>query len=371
MARKLRLEYPGAIYHVINRGNYRAWAFRDDQTRAAFEACVFEACRRCGWLLHGFVIMGNHYHLAIETPQGNLVSGMQWLQSTFANRFNKFRGEQGHLFQGRFKSLVVEPGGPLGQVCHYLHLNPVRAGIVTVDQLADFRFSSYWYLLHPKERPDFLRVDAALADAGDLTDTPAGWRCYGEYLAWQAASGPAGKNAAYASLSRGWVIGSDGFKQSLLKDHALLESSKAWESDGGREIRAARWTAALDRCLACLTPDAPDTPKKSAPWKVAAAAYLKDSTDVTNSWLADQLGMGSPFYVSKHVGLLRRTRENEASRLLARLRTKMANGHPTQTAQSKLEEEVDPEAHSLTKSPTIVEISSTETDDGTMPSHLK
>jgi len=127
MARKLRLEFPGACYHVINRGNYRAWVFREEKTKAAFEACLFEACARCQWRLHAFVIMGNHYHLAMETPLGNLVAGMQWLQATFANRFDRLREEHGHLFQGRFKALLVEPGGALGQVCHYIHLNPVRA----------------------------------------------------------------------------------------------------------------------------------------------------------------------------------------------------------------------------------------------------
>ena len=108
MARKLRLEFPGAIYHLINRGNYRSWIFADEKSKAAFESCLLEACERSAWLLHAFVVMSNHYHLAVETPQGNLIAGMQWLQSTFANRFNAFRGEHGHLFQGRYKCLIVE-----------------------------------------------------------------------------------------------------------------------------------------------------------------------------------------------------------------------------------------------------------------------
>ena len=85
MVRKLRLEFPGACHHVINRGNYQADIFKTEQTKAAFEACLFEACRKSGWVLHAFVIMRNHYHLALETPEGNLVAGMQWLQATFAH----------------------------------------------------------------------------------------------------------------------------------------------------------------------------------------------------------------------------------------------------------------------------------------------
>src|SRR3972149_1451895 len=166
MARKVRLEFPGAIYHVINRGNYRAWVFKEEGARQAFVACLFEACEKCGWVLHAFVIMGNHFHLAVETPAGNLVAGMQWLQSTFANRFNKLRGERGHLFQGRYKALLVEEGEALGQVCHYIHLNPVRAGVTPMERLTGYRASSFWYLNRKAERPGVLRVGTGLGGAG-------------------------------------------------------------------------------------------------------------------------------------------------------------------------------------------------------------
>jgi len=105
---------------VINRGNYRADIFKTERAKAAFECCLFEVCTKSGWILHAFVLMRNHYHLALETPEGNLVAGMQWLQATFANRFNKLRGERGHLFQGRYKALLVEEDGPLGMVGHYI-----------------------------------------------------------------------------------------------------------------------------------------------------------------------------------------------------------------------------------------------------------
>src|SRR5882672_9133694 len=168
MARKLRLEFPGACYHVINRGNYRADIFRTEGARAAFEACLLEACARHNWVLHAFVVMSNHYHLALETPEGNLVKGMQWLQATFANRFNKLRGKRGHLFQGRYKALVVEEGEPLAEVCHYIHLNPVRAGLVEVGGLREYRHSSYWYLWLPKARPDCFRPEYTLQVVGGL-----------------------------------------------------------------------------------------------------------------------------------------------------------------------------------------------------------
>ncbi|HRJ46877.1 MAG TPA: transposase [Opitutaceae bacterium] len=308
MARKLRLEFPGACYHVINRGNYRADIFRSEGAQAAFESCLFEACAKSGWVLHAFVIMSNHYHLALETPAGNLVAGMQWLQATFANRFNKLRGERGHLFQGRYKALLVEPGGALGQVCDYIHLNPVRAGLVPVERLGEFRHSSYWYLGQPKRRPEFLQVQTALLEAGSLTDTPAGRRSYAAYLAWQAETGPAGKNQAYVSLSQGWALGTQGYKRALIKDHALLAESRAWADEGAQEIRAAVWQEQLARCLRELDKGPADITggRKSAPWKVAIAAHLKQKSQVTNRWLCEQLQMGTPVSVSQHVGQARR-----------------------------------------------------------------
>jgi len=127
MARSARLEYPGACYHVINRGNYRRDVFGGEGAAAAFERVLFEACERFGWRLHAYVVMRNHFHLALETPDPNLSMGMKWLQGTWVSRYNRLRGLIGRPFQGRFKALHVQPGHSLAQVAHYIHLNPVRA----------------------------------------------------------------------------------------------------------------------------------------------------------------------------------------------------------------------------------------------------
>lgn len=110
MARTPRIQFDGAIYHVINRGNYRQDLFARSGTAEAFEGTLFETCKRCGWELAAYCIMSNHYHLALTTPKGNLVEGVHWLQSTFGNRFHRFIGERGHVFQGRYKVILVEPG---------------------------------------------------------------------------------------------------------------------------------------------------------------------------------------------------------------------------------------------------------------------
>jgi hypothetical protein len=215
---------------------------------------------------------------------------------------------------------VVEAGDALGQVCHYLHLNPVRAGIIPVARLGEYRPSSYWYLARPKERPAFLRMEASLAAAGELPDKAAGWKSYADYLAWQAAEGPAGKNAAYVSLTRGWAIGGGEFKAALLQDHAIATETRAWESAGVHEVRAAHWRTAMEGAMAKVPASARKDDRKSAPWKVALAAHLKATTDVPNGWLAEHLDMGSPFYVSKHVGHLRKRTNGEAENWLRKLR---------------------------------------------------
>lgn len=308
MARKLRLEFPGAIYHVINRGNYRRWIFEENRTKAAFERCLFEACRRSQWLLHAFVIMDNHYHVALETPGGNLIAGLQWLQSTFANRFNRFRGECGHLFQGRYKSLFVERGGALGQLCDYIHLNPVRAGIVTAENLGAFRHSSYWYLQRPDARPDFLVPATALTEAGGLADTAEGRASYHDFLIWQAAEGPAGKNAAYVNLSRGWALGSAEFKALLIDEHGLSGECRAWEAGGAREVRERCWSRATAQALAVLGKTAADVSSdpKSATWKLAVAAWLKSNSEASSPWLAQALALGAPAALSRNLTHYRR-----------------------------------------------------------------
>jgi putative transposase len=308
MARKLRLEYPGACYHVINRGNYRAEVFRTEGAKAAFEACVFAACEKSHWVLHAFVVMRNHYHLALETPEGNLVTGLQWLQSTYANRFNKLRGERGHLFQGRYKALLVEKDGALGPVCHYLHLNPVRAGVVSVERLGEYRHSSYWYLARPESRPPFLDLAPALADAGGLADTPAGRRRYAEYLDWQATEGPAGRGKAYVRLSAGWALGTREFQAALLRDHAVAADARVWASDGARELRVAQWEEALASALRRIgrTREQAASDRKTAAWKMAVAAWMKRRTQVSNGWLSERLALGAPAAFSRNLTAYRR-----------------------------------------------------------------
>ena len=128
MARKLRVEYPGAIYHVMNRGDRREAIFQDDKDRELFLTTLGEACTKTGWQVHALCLMPNHFHLVVETPQADLVAGMKWFLGAYTGRFNRRHKLFGHLFSGRYKALVVDGSGTgyLKTVCDYVHLNPVR-----------------------------------------------------------------------------------------------------------------------------------------------------------------------------------------------------------------------------------------------------
>ena len=308
MARKLRLEYPGACYHVINRGNYRQNVFEAKGAAEAFEQCLAEICVRSGWVIHAYVIMRNHFHLAVETPQANLSEGMKWLQGTWALRFNRFHGVGGRPFQGRYKALHVEPGHALGQVAHYIHLNPVRAKVVAAEKVGEFRWSSLWWFLQRKERPDWLGAETLLAEAGGLADTTAGWRKYGEYLAVLAETMPGKRAERFGQMSRGWALGTKEFKRELVREltqrgadleqMALLGDTQ----DGLRLVRETCWEERLQQVANLVAIDLTKLgPRKSDPGKVQLAALMKAATPVSNGWLCERLGMGTPASVSQFV----------------------------------------------------------------------
>src|SRR6476660_2609140 len=168
MARSLRVEYPGAIYHLMNRGDRREPIFKDDEDRQRFLGTLGEACVKTGWQVHASCLMSNHFHLVIETLQANLVRGMKWFLGVYTSRFNRRHKLFGHLFSGRYKSLIVDGSGSgyLKTVCDYVHLNPARAKLIRPgNKLIDFVWSSYCeYLKPPGSRQPWLRVDRLLGE---------------------------------------------------------------------------------------------------------------------------------------------------------------------------------------------------------------
>ena len=141
MARPLRIEFEGALYHVTSRGNARQAIFLDDEDRERFLERLGKVVDRFGWLCHAYCLMTNHYHLLLETPAANLSRGMQLLNGTFTQAFNRRHGRVGHVLQGRFKGILVEKESHLLELARYVVLNPVRAGVVRHPR--EYGWSSY------------------------------------------------------------------------------------------------------------------------------------------------------------------------------------------------------------------------------------
>jgi len=299
MPREPRIEYADALYHVLNRGNYRQDLFVVQGAGASFEQTLYEACERFGWQVHAFVLMSNHYHLCLETRDANLGLGMQWLQSTFANRFNRFVHERGHVFQGRYKALLIERGDSLLRVVNYIHLNPVRASIEKVETLERYTMSSFPRFFSHK-RPACLVNTDWLSLAGNLKPTKAGMRCYQKYLALSKEGDRQRCESLYRELCRGWYVGTREGKQALLKDmdKGLLNPAVL-----GRVMGEDRAMLLLEEGLRRLGKGLGDLASdlRLSPWKVVLAGWIKQQSSVGNRWFSEVMYMGSIYGISKAI----------------------------------------------------------------------
>jgi putative transposase len=308
MARKLRVEYPGAIYHVMNRGDRREPIFHDDADREQFLAALGEACQKAVWEVHAFCLMPNHFHLVVETPQGNLVAGMQWLLGTYTGRFNRRHKLFGHLFSGRYKALIVDGSGDgyLKTVCDYVHLNPARARLLAAEApLRAYRWSSFPdYLKAASKRVPWLRVERLFGEYRIPNDSAAGRREFG--AAVEARRGQE-EGEAFKGVRRGWFLGGEQFRQELLAgvDRQLGALHFGPERAESQDARAERLVQEELKRLGCTEADLAAR-RKGDPAKVRLAQRLREETVVTVAWIARRLQMGSVAYVNNRLYLLRK-----------------------------------------------------------------
>jgi len=305
MARKLRIEYEGALYHVLNRGNYRRDLFETVGAAKAFLAVLEEGSAMFNWRVHAYVLMRNHYHLALETPLPNLVEGMHWLQGTIATRFNRFRQEQGHLFQGRYHAILLEDRSVLSRVVDYIHLNPVRARIVEASAAMTYRWSSLGPFIKANRFSSLVACDW-LTTLG-LTDDDKGWKRYLAHLVELAGSPDEQKRLGFASLSKGWAIGTLGWRKAVARDHAHRALSPGIEAAQKRELAEARWRKKLEELLASSdrSYDQLLEAPKGAPWKVQLARQLRQEEGTSIAWIAPNLHMGKPGAVRSYLSRAR------------------------------------------------------------------
>jgi REP element-mobilizing transposase RayT len=213
MARAWRIEYEGALYHVLSRGNQRQAIFTDDEDRFLFLERLSEMADRFEVECYAYVLMNNHYHLLLRTRRANLSKAMQWLGVAYTSRFNFKNHCSGHLFQGRFKSMLVENDAYLLQLSYYIHRNPLRAGIV--ERLADCPWSSYTAYAYGKERPEWLNTEVILSQ---MINAPDRNQAYRESMKRYAKE----EGRVWEDLKHGIILGSERFVESI-KERFLPE----------------------------------------------------------------------------------------------------------------------------------------------------
>lgn len=297
MPRQVRIQYPGAIYHVMSRGNRRQEIYLDDVDRQDFLKTLAEACQKSGWQIHAYCLMSNHYHLVAQTPNANLVAGMAWLQSAYTIRLNHRHKLIGHVLSGRYKAQLVEGSGNgyLRSACDYVHLNPARAGLLKAqERLLAYPWSSFgYYLAAPEHRPHWIRVDRLLGEHGLQQDSPAARQEFERRI--EARRLEPGDEQALKALRRGWCLGSQAFKQQKLEEldgqvgqhhfgqmRVEVAQAKA-ERIIAEEMRRRGWQEAE---LALR--------RKRDPGKLEIAVRLRKETTLSVKEIAARLQLGTP-----------------------------------------------------------------------------
>lgn len=308
MPRSVRIEFTGARYHVMSRGNRREFVLGTDEDKTLFLKTLGETCERTGWLVHSYVVMDNHFHLLLETPEANLSEGMRWLQGTFGTRYNLRHGLVGHVWQGRFKSPIISDEGDSHflSVSRYIHLNPARAGLLDAKnpRLSDYSWSSYPGLCSSaRSRPSWLVADTLYGCYQFDESLPAHRRKYRNRMERTCRECLTGKleeeiETSRRQLERGWCIGDSSFKDRM-KDW-LAESVEGRKRDSltgeGKRTHAENEARRLIKtslkhwgiCEAEMKQRKPGDRRKQQ-----ITALLRKRSLVTYDWIIQELGMGS------------------------------------------------------------------------------
>lgn len=326
MPRALRHQYPGAVYHVMARGDGGKIIFEGDDDRKAFLFRLGQVCGSHGWRVHAWVLMGNHFHLLLETLEPNLVTGMKFLLGTFSQGWNARRSRRGHVFQGRYKSVpvsaAVESPYYFRIAADYIHLNPARAGLAGGGRgkLVSYKWSSL-PCYQTGKGPVWLVLDRVL-DAFELAKDGRGRRAYVAWLEARAETGGDIGEHAMKELRRGWYLGEPTFADKL----RALVGCRSDRGTEGRDETAKGHDEAQAEDLARRALGRLGMPSETAalaelrkgdPRKALVAVLVRKNTSVGNRWIADRLAMGHTAGVSRLLGECRK--DNESMRKLAEL----------------------------------------------------
>lgn len=337
MPRKPRIEYAGAVYHVMNRGDRGGKIFKDKLDYDLFVKMSDEVCERTGWKIHAYVLMPNHFHWLLETPGGNLVEGMKWFLSAYSMRFNVRHGQRGHVFQGRYKAVVIDKssGGHFETASTYIHLNPARANMLPREKpaLEAYPWSSYIYYLKPKrKRPKWLRVDRVLGNLA-LNDDARGRKGYEAYLHDRRADlrkreGKKAFKEEWKALRYGWYVGEVAFGEKLLAlvDKAVVDRDRRSYSGGamqGHDEAAAEKLVKKGLSVAGLSEGDLESTRKGDERKRALAWLVHTRTQASQDWISSRLCMGCSSNISTYIRMVRDAERGSLASLRKALENKI------------------------------------------------
>ena len=297
------------------RGDHREDIFRISDDYRAFTSAIGEVHERTGFLVHSYVLMPNHYHLLLETPEPNLVAGMKWLQGTYTQRFNRRHGLHGHLFQGRYKAIPVdgEDGSYFRMVSDYIHLNPVRARLLDVRKpdLHGYPWSSYPVFTGAVKGPPWLVRDRVLASHGLPDEKSGSLRRYAALMTLRMREScdereTAGAASEWNAVRRGWYLGSDTFRDQLLDRVEVRVRGKkrnSYSSDGLHRHDEREALKLLKQATTELGVALQDLwgLRHTDPLKQAVAWWVKSQSVVSDEWVCAKLEMGSRTNVHRAV----------------------------------------------------------------------
>lgn len=289
MPRHLRLQYHGAIYHLMARGNGRQDIVRDDDDRRRLQDLIARAVGRCSWRVYAFVLMSNHLHLVLKTPEPNLARGMQALLSSYANAWARRHRFAGHVFQGRYRTELVEDETYLWTVTRYVHLNPVRARMV--EHPAAWPWSSYPGFARRDRRLDWVAYDELLASWGGAFGGPDPAGAYRRYVTAGLAE-PV--ESPWDAAHHGWILGSRAFADrvaGMVRGEPTRERRRESRLVGGHSPDRVREVV----CAAyAISPTELGRRGSRHPARAAFAYLARRRTAATNAELMAVLGVSRP-----------------------------------------------------------------------------
>lgn len=301
MARPLRIEYEGALYHITARGNERNTIYREEGDFKKFLDILSELPQRYGIVIHGYVLMGNHYHLLIETPKGNITRVMHYLNATYTGYFNRKYKRVGHLFQGRYKGFLIEKERYLLSVSRYIHLNPIRAKILKSPE--EYRWSSFPAYIGNSERKDWLTCDWTLKQFSE--DKVKARRLYKAFV----DEGLTSKENPFEGIKGGLILGSEDFISEIKKKLKLGRHREIPESRKLiRNITYEEVIAIVSKRLGVSEQEIKEAGRRDNEARRICLYLLRRLTDVRNEEIAGHFGIGYTA-VSQAVSRLKREME--------------------------------------------------------------